>query len=64
MPNRSVEVYHPVDSAGNNLADTTHSDHQEPIFDDPDIEAAILALSGSFMVQNPTAGAASAASWT
>ena len=57
VPNRSVEVYHPVDSGGNNLADTTHSDHQETIFDDPDIEAAILALSGLFMVQNPTAGA-------
>jgi hypothetical protein len=43
-----VQVYHPVNSSGNNIT---------PTFQDPQIHAAILALGHSFIVQNYDEGA-------
>jgi hypothetical protein len=48
IANQFVQVYHPVNSSGNNIS---------PAFQDPQIHAAILALGHSFIVQNYDEGA-------
>jgi hypothetical protein len=57
IPNGSVKIYHPVDSSGANLRDRT-DDHPKQTFTDPVLQAAILALNRSFIVQNHSKGAA------
>jgi hypothetical protein len=48
IANQFVQVYHPVNSSGTNLS---------PTFQNPQIQAAILALGHSFIVQNYDEGA-------
>jgi hypothetical protein len=48
IANQFVQVYHPVNSSGTNLS---------PTFQNPQIQAAILALGHSFIVQNYNRGA-------
>jgi hypothetical protein len=54
VANQFVQVYHPVNSAGQNV-----SDNRNPTstFQNPQIHAAILALGHSFIVQNYDEGA-------
>jgi hypothetical protein len=47
-----VQVYHPVNSSGNNLTDS-----RTGLFSNPQIHAAMLALNHSFIVQNYSEGA-------
>jgi hypothetical protein len=47
-----VQVYHPVNSSGNNLTDS-----RTGLFTNPQIHAAMLALVHSFIVQNYDEGA-------
>jgi hypothetical protein len=47
-----VQVYHPVNSTGNNLTDS-----RTGLFSNPQIHAAMLALTHSFIVQNYDEGA-------
>jgi len=54
IANQFVQVYHPVSAAGTNLPDARNP---TATFQDPVIEAAILALGHSFIVQNYTRGA-------
>jgi hypothetical protein len=54
LANQFVQVYHPVSSAGTNLPDVRNP---TPYFQDPRIDAAILALGHSFIVQNYDEGA-------
>jgi hypothetical protein len=53
IANQFVQVYHPVDSGGQNLADNRNP---TPFFQDPRIDAAIMALGHSFIVQNYNRG--------
>jgi hypothetical protein len=53
IANQFVQVYHPVDGSGDNVAD---SRNPTPFFQDPRIDAAILALGHSFIVQNYNRG--------
>ena len=55
VANQFVQVYHPVNSSGNNLTDTRNP---TAIFTNPQIDAAMLALGHSFIVQNYDEGAA------
>jgi hypothetical protein len=54
IANQFVQVYHPVNNGGQNLADSRNPTN---FFDDPQIHAAILALGHSFIVQNYNEGA-------
>jgi hypothetical protein len=54
IANNFVQVYHPVNSSGTNLSDTVHG---TGTFRDPEIHAAVLALTHSFIVQNYDEGA-------
>jgi hypothetical protein len=54
IANQFVQVYHPVDGGGSNLPDTRNP---TDYFQDPRIDAAILALGHSFIVQNYGEGA-------
>ena len=54
LANQFVQVYHPVNSSGTNLADTRNP---TSTFQNPQIDAAILALGHSFIVQNYDRGA-------
>jgi hypothetical protein len=54
VANQFVQVYHPVNSSGNNLTD---SRNPTSTFTNPQIHAAILALGHSFIVQNYDEGA-------
>ena len=54
VANQFVQVYHPVNSSGNNLSD---SRNPTAIFTNPQIHAAMLALGHSFIVQNYDEGA-------
>ncbi|HYN17133.1 MAG TPA: hypothetical protein VEY96_03470, partial [Actinomycetes bacterium] len=49
IANQFVQVYHPVNSSRQNLSDARNP---TPTFQDPRIDAAILALGHSFIVQN------------
>jgi hypothetical protein len=49
VANQFVQLYHPVSSTGTNLPDVRNP---TPFFQDPRIDAAILALGHSFIVQN------------
>jgi hypothetical protein len=55
IANQFVQVYHPVNAGGQNLADSRNPTN---FFQDPRIDAAILALGHSFIVQNYDRGAA------
>jgi hypothetical protein len=52
VANQFVQVYHPVNSSGNNLTDS-----RTGLFTNPQIHAAMLALGHSFIVQNYNEGA-------
>jgi hypothetical protein len=52
VANQFVQVYHPVNSSGNNLTDS-----RTGLFTNPQIHAAMLALGHSFIVQNYDEGA-------
>jgi hypothetical protein len=54
VANQFVQVYHPVNSSGNNLSD---SRNPTSTFTNPQIHAAMLALGHSFIVQNYDEGA-------
>jgi hypothetical protein len=54
VANNFVQVYHPVNNGGQNVADNRNP---TPFFQDPRIDAAILALGHSFIVQNYDRGA-------
>jgi hypothetical protein len=54
IANNFVQVYHPVSVLGTNLSDTRNP---TATFQNPQIHAAILALSHSFIVQNYDEGA-------
>jgi hypothetical protein len=54
IANNFVQVYHPVNSSGTNLSDTRNP---TATFQNPQIHAAILALTHSFIVQNYDEGA-------
>ena len=54
VANQFVQIYHPVNSSGNNLPDVRNP---TPYFQDPRLDAAILALGHSFIVQNYDEGA-------
>ena len=54
IANQFVQVYHPVNNGGQNVADNRNP---TPFFQDPRIDAAILALGHSFIVQNYNRGA-------
>jgi hypothetical protein len=54
VANNFVQVYHPVSSSGTNLTDARNP---TPTFQNPRIDAAILALNHSFIVQNYSNGA-------
>ena len=54
IANQFVQVYHPVNNGGQNVADNRNP---TPFFQDPRIDAAILALGHSFIVQNYDRGA-------
>ena len=53
VANNFVQVYHPVDNGGQNLTDNRNPTNT---FQDPRIDAAILALNHSFIVQNYNRG--------
>jgi hypothetical protein len=53
IANQFVQIYHPVNVGGQNLADNRNP---TPFFQDPRIDAAILALGHSFIVQNYNPG--------
>ncbi|MDP9210354.1 MAG: hypothetical protein M3O65_18070, partial [Actinomycetota bacterium] len=53
IANQFVQIYHPVDAGGNNLPDTRNP---TAFFQDPRIDAALLALGHSFIVQNYNRG--------
>jgi hypothetical protein len=54
IANNFVQVYHPVNSSGTNLSGTRNP---TATFRDPQIHAAVLALTHSFIVQNYDEGA-------
>jgi hypothetical protein len=54
LANQFVQIYHPVNAGGQNLADNRNPTN---FFQDPRIDAAILALGHSFIVQNYNRGA-------
>jgi hypothetical protein len=54
IANQFVQVYHPVNNGGQNLNDNRNATSP---FQDPRIDAAILALGHSFIVQNYDEGA-------
>jgi hypothetical protein len=54
IANQFVQLYHPVNSSGTNLQDTRNP---TAYFQDPRLDAAILALGHSFIVQNYDEGA-------
>ena len=54
VANNFVQVYHPVDNDGQNLTDNRNPTNT---FTNPRIDAAILALNHSFIVQNYAEGA-------
>jgi hypothetical protein len=54
IANQFVQVYHPVNNGGQNLNDNRNATSP---FQDPRIDAAILALGHSFIVQNYNEGA-------
>jgi hypothetical protein len=53
VANQFVQVYHPVSASGQNVADNRNPTN---FFQDPRIDAAILALGHSFIVQNYNRG--------
>jgi hypothetical protein len=55
IANQFVQIYHPINASGQNVADNRNP---TSFFQNPRIDAAVLALGHSFIVQNYNRGAA------